>query len=363
MELRLAQLDGTNRAAFESLLPDTWDQELEPGFARTLIRWRFHERPPGNAAWLAFDGERCVAMLDSFLRPYLLDGRRILVRETCDWFCLPQYRPLGLGLRLMREIMAGPEPSLSIGGTEATLAMLPRLRWTPLPEVQKYVLPVRVRSLAGSLLRRKWPEREALARAIPGFLPLRPLHRAPPPPGVARVSEWRPGTPAPLPLPQRGGLVQLLEQADLDWIARTPPDFARPLGLAFLLDGRPVGFSLSQLEPVASGFDGTIVHLQIAHDAQPVADWIVAETAHRLAARGAGIIRCGASGPEKVAALRRAGFVARQGLPSYWWPGTGAPAPAALDAGYLRANDAMPFFSLRGRRLGGRGRPPARSAA
>src|SRR5271166_2263357 len=34
----------------------------------------------------------CVATLDSMLRPYLLDGQRILVRETADWYCVPRLR-------------------------------------------------------------------------------------------------------------------------------------------------------------------------------------------------------------------------------------------------------------------------------
>src|SRR5438094_250524 len=90
--------------------------------ARALIRWRYDARPSGGGIWLAGHDGQCVAMLDSFVRPYLLDGRRILVREGCDWYCLPKYRPLGLGVRLMREMMACPEPMLSIGGRNATLA-------------------------------------------------------------------------------------------------------------------------------------------------------------------------------------------------------------------------------------------------
>src|SRR5271166_4523750 len=34
----------------------------------------------------------CVATLDSMLRPYLLDGQHILVRETADWYCVPRLR-------------------------------------------------------------------------------------------------------------------------------------------------------------------------------------------------------------------------------------------------------------------------------
>jgi hypothetical protein len=356
MGFRLTQLNETNRPAFEALLVQAWAQNWGPDLARALIRWRYYDRPSGGGTWLAWNDGQCVAMLDSFVRPYLLDGRRIVVREGSDWYCQPKYRPLGLGVRLMREMMACPEPMIAIGGSAATVAMLPRLRWARLPDVQKYVLPIKARGLAGTLLRNRWPAGEGYARAIPGFIPVRRPRRRPAPPlGVARIAEWRPGTPPILPLPQRQGLVQLLDQVDQDWIARMPPGVAQLLGLAFFLDERPVGFSLSQIEPAVTGFDGCIVHLQAAdqrlaaRQEQAVMDWVVAETASRLAARGVGIIRCTASSPEKGAALRNTGFVAAGLLPSYWWPKAGMPTPTGIDAGYLRADDAIPLPALRGR--------------
>src|SRR5262249_19981974 len=160
-------------------------------------------------------------------------------------YCLPKYRPLGVGIRLMRDVMACPEPVLSIGGSEATLAMLPRLRWTRLPDVQKYVLPVNARSVAGSVLRSRWPACDVYPQAIRGFSRLGRPRRAPGRGcGVGRIAEWRPGTAAPLPMPQRHDLVELLEQVDLDWVARMPAALAQPLGLVFFLDDATVGFSL-----------------------------------------------------------------------------------------------------------------------
>lgn len=353
MPLRLTQLDETNRSAFEALLVHAWQQTWDPDLARELIGWRYYGRHHlAGRTWLICNGGQCVAMLDSFVRPYLLDGRRIDVREGADWYCLPKYRPLGLGVKLMREFMACPEPGISIGGSDATLSILPRLGWKKLPDVQRYVLPIRARGLAGTWLRNRWPAAEVHAKAIPNWIPLsRPPRPVAPPAGVGRVVEWRPGTRALLPVPQREGLVQLLDQADLDWLSRTPAGVAKPLALVFLLDDRPVGFSVSQIEPAISGFDGCIVHLQIGHPDQAVADWVVAETASRLAARGVGIIRCLASGAEKIVALRKAGFALRESLPAYWWPKADRPTPAASDAGYLRADDALPLPALRGRHL------------
>jgi hypothetical protein len=134
-------------------------------------------------------------------------------------------------------------------------------------------------------------------------------------------------------------------------MAQMPPDLAETCGLVFLLDDAPVGFSLSQIEPTVAGLDGCIVHLQIASSDPAVVDWVVAETARRLAARGVGIVRCNTSSPDKGAALRRAGFVGRGTLASYWWTKTREPPPATSDVGYLRADDAMPLAALRARHM------------
>jgi len=352
MALRLTLLDDTNREAFEALLARAWEQNWGSELARALIRWRYYDRPSGGGTWLALNDGQCVAMLDSFVRPYLLDGRRILVRAGCDWYCLPKYRAVGLGLRLMRRMMDYPEPMLAIGGSDSTRDILPRLGWTRLPDAQRYILPLKARSLAGALLRHWRPRNEGRARAIPGFVPLLAPRRTPSPRGgVGRIAEWRPGSLALLPLPKQQGLVQLLEQADQDWIGRMPAGVAQPLALAFFMDESLVGFSLSQIEPTATGFEGRIVHLQLAEQWQAVADWVVGETVQRLSALGAGIIRCWASQPTKDLALRKAGFVALGPLPSYWWSKNGVPAPSVVDAGYLRADDAIPFAALRGRHL------------
>jgi len=354
MAISVARLDETTRPGLERLLVYAWEANWDGELGRALVRWRYDEKPPGGDTWLAFDGAQCVALLDTFVRPYLSDGTPLRVRETCDWFCLPRYRPLGVGISLMRRAMACPEPLFLSGGSAATLALVPRLRWTRIPEVQKWVLPLRIRSLMGTVVRMRWPGNEQWTRAIPGSVPLRRPRRALAPAGDARVSRWRPGLPPPLPTPHRRGLVQLLSPEDLAWFAAIPAEFAQPLGLVFTLDGENLGFSLSQLEPAVSGFDACILHLQLARDDQALADWVITETVARLAAQGAGIIRCCASSEVKVAALRKAGFFARKPHLSHWWSKQGLPPPAQIDAGYLRADDSLPFPALRERYHGAR---------
>jgi hypothetical protein len=343
----VAPLDSTTAPALLRLLPYIWLQDRDEDFYREAFRWRYLEKPSNDSTWMAMANEECVATLDSYIRPYLLDGRRILVREPADWFCLPKYRPFGLGLRLMRIMMDATEPSITIGGSDATLSILPRLGWKPLPEVQRMILPVTLRGLAGNLLRRRAALHAKYARAIPGGIPVRTPRKAPPPAAYASVDEWRPGSKLALPIPRRDGLVELLELADLEWIYAAPPSFIHPMVSVFRLGDEPVGVSLAQLEPSATGPDGRIVHLQISSPEQAVANWIVSETACRLARAGAGFIRCRASTPLTITALRKTGFITAQSEPAYWWAKDRTPPPSMIDVGYLRADDALPFEAAR----------------
>jgi hypothetical protein len=343
----VARLDGTTAPALLRLLPSVWEQAWDAAFLRETFCWRYLDRPSGGGTWLMFDESDCIAVVDSYLRPYLLDGRRVLVRETADWFCLPKYRPFGLGLKLMRIMMDSPEPMITIGGTDATLSILPRLGWKRVSEVRVMVLPVTLRGFVGNLLRRKAARYTKGARVIPGFVRIRSPRRASPPADDARVEEWRPGQKLHIPAPQRKGLVELLELADLEWICAGPREFSQPMVLVFRLKDQSVGLSLSQLEPSASGPDGRIVHLQISSSEQPVADWIVSETARRLSKAGAGLIRCRASIPQTVTALRKTGFIAARSEAAHWWAKDDTPPPSIIDVGYLRGDDALPFSAAR----------------
>lgn len=339
----VALLNSTTVPALLKLMPSLWAQDRDEDFFPETFRWRYLEKPSNGGTWIALDNEQCVAMLDSYIRPYLLDGRRVLLREFADWFCLPKYRPFGLGLKLMRMMMDSREPMIAIGGTDATLSILPRLGWKPLPEVQRMILPVTLRGLAGNLLRRRAARHAKYARAIPGFIPVRSPRKAPPPAANAWVDEWRPGSKLAPPIPRRDGLVELLELADLEWICAAPPGFIRPMVLIFLLGDEPVGVSLSQLEPSASGPDARIVHLQISNLAQPVVDWIVSETARRLSQAGVGFIRSRGSSRPTITALRKIGFIAARSERAHWWAKDGTPPPSMIDVSYLRADDALPF--------------------
>jgi len=344
----ISQLNETTAALLSALLPTVWDFERDPGFVQQVFQWRYLNRAPGNLTLVAVDGDRCVGVIDSYSRPYLLDGRLVQLRETADWFCLPQYRPLGLGLKLLRMMMRLPEPLINIGGSKATRSILPRLGWKQVSAVPQMVLPASLRGLAGNLLRRpQHPEHTKYARAIPRFLPLRRPRRVAPPAADAQVEEWLPGRDLDIPVPQQDGLVQVVDRANLEWMCSAPPSLYRAIVLLFRVGDEPVGLSLSQLEPSASGPDGRIVHVQTSSSSQAVAEWVVSETARRLAASGAGFIRCRASTPSMHAALRRVGFIAVGSEPVFWWAQGRTPPENGIAVSYLRGDDAVPLGAAR----------------
>jgi hypothetical protein len=348
--IRVAQLESAHRPAFEGLLRETWQPFWDDELSKQIIQWRYYDRPATAVTWLVLEGERCIAMLDSMLRPYMLNGERIVVRETADWYCTPERRKYGIGLWLLRKLTTGPEPLFVLGGSELTMAILPKLKWTALPSASSYILPIKVRGLTANLIRQKWWEYESLARAIPNFIPIRPPRTVAPP--ETRHAEVRvmaaDDTVNVIPATQPG-LIQLLETEHWNWLARMPLGLAAPVGLQFLLDGVTVGVSLSQIEPSVTGLDAKIVHLQFTDPA--IGAWLISATAQALAQRGVGFIRCYVSTPVKVAALTRVGFIKSKDIPCHWLPHT-AGIPTCIDVGYLRGDDAMPFQAMRGRMRG-----------
>ena len=76
----LVELSEAHRAVFEDLLCESWQQNWTADVAQQIVRWRYYERPGHAVTWLALERDkrqsvpsRCVAILDSMLRPYMLN--------------------------------------------------------------------------------------------------------------------------------------------------------------------------------------------------------------------------------------------------------------------------------------------------
>jgi hypothetical protein len=170
-------------------------------------------------------------MLDCTLRPHMLNGKRILVCEVGDWFCLPGL----LGLTLLRRSMNLDEPSLSIGGSTITREILPKFRFKVAPTPARYyVRPLTLRGLSGNLIRRsRWARYEGGTRFIPP-LSWRASERHRPKDGKVQLLRENDAVP-----PQSGdGLVQILEPWHWRWLLKMPPAMATPVVSCLLLASR-----------------------------------------------------------------------------------------------------------------------------
>lgn len=341
MAIRIIPFAEADPDAVRGLIAQTWEVDPDEAFVREVFAWRYFARPRGDTL-VALDGSTCIGVIDSLLRPYRLDGRSIFVRETCDWFTLPHYRPLGIGTALMRRFMGCPEPILSIGGREATLALLKRLNWQPIGQVGEYILPVTLRMLAAKALARLRLG-EAIVQMIPARLRLRV--QVLDPPQLLHVAPLIDANNAPQPSGAYA-LAQLLEEADRAWLAAAPGHVGELVGLKFAVDGHPAAISISRVEPYIFGRIGRILHVQIAGPRAAVSDWVVTATTRSLLMRGAELITCRTSCPTIGQALSQAGFWRARAQPVFWWPGADLPPAGPIHVTYLRADDALSIGSL-----------------
>jgi Acetyltransferase (GNAT) family len=133
-------LPSISQLTISGLWHRNWSEEV----ATKILQWRYCELA-GGEIMLAYDSDRPVGMIASYLRPYLVRDEVVLVREASDWICLPEYRHLGIGVLLMSNLMDEKEPLLAIGGSETAQAVLSALGWRQLPDIRIYTLPLSIK--------------------------------------------------------------------------------------------------------------------------------------------------------------------------------------------------------------------------
>ena len=120
-------------------------------------------------------------MLGCFARRWRVGDAEATLLETHDWFSLPSMRGSGVGARLLLRVMALGRPILVAGGSEDTLALLPRLGWTALDTAATFVLPADPEDLGAELvdLRRHLHLAHLFLVRVPQRRPPRLRHRMP----------------------------------------------------------------------------------------------------------------------------------------------------------------------------------------
>lgn len=284
-------------------------------------RWAYLENP-AHRAWLALDGEECVAFLRAWARPYRIAGEELSVLETFDWYAKPEQRAGAAGLRVMQAAMSSGLPALNVGGTGFTLEILPRLGWSRLTDAVQFNLP-----LAGSAL----PER-ARSRlgslATAGELSVSVLGRAWFATAPAPSPRWGEVVPVGAPgeetlaLYERRGHEGVLPLPDRDHIRWLTSGFSRNgqfIQLTFRVRGEAVGWGMARVPSFADGGAATLIELFSVRDDTDLYRWMIRSFVKRLLPFRPVKIAAQTTDPCLARALRRQRFLQTGTAPVLTW--------------------------------------------
>lgn len=327
MAVTYTELTHDNLPALQRFLTERWREE-EAGpkswpadFAERFFRWRFLERKAWDTT-VAMDGDRCVALMDSFLRDYIVNGRKTTLRENGVWWCHPDFRPL-VAMRVMQMLMQKPEPVVIVGGSLTLQEVLKRYRWKSLGDVQHRVLFLGTGAILKAASRLMGADTVRLPQTVNrlasfNYKRFRPFRREA---DGFTVAELR--SPADLPAIEPPhdsyALAALADRSDAEWLLNAPPAEGRFIWLVFSEGGKPVGYSVSRLYDENGLRTAKLTHVQVSRPDADTYTWVIGETVRHLAARKANWIDAMMSCAEANAAMDRIGFMTRPAYAAYWW--------------------------------------------
>lgn len=300
MSIVLTKMQASNRQALYETLLTFWKPQWDEQFVRDFLEWRYERRVEGETL-LAMSGDRCIAVIDAFIRPYLIGGKRVLVREPCDWYCLPG--SLGAGMRLMKFLQSQGDPLVGVGLPAGAVAIAPRLKWTHEHDTRDFILPLTIRRVVGALLRKTRLGDGSSSRYLPRGLRLRPTgawrkfnHAQ----GVVEemdaaqwpVEEW--------PVEKSGeagrssgandgavaddyAVAPVLTQKYVEWLAEAPPTLGPMFSLGFRTNGELIGITLCRIEASKIGRKARLIHLHSSNLSVGILTWMIAENVRRAA--------------------------------------------------------------------------------
>lgn len=306
MSIEYTKVETATREAFYETLLAYWDQRWDKEFQQEFLAWRYARRTDGETL-IAMSGSKCVGLIDTFIRRYRVGGREVLVREPCDWYCQPGNR--GVGMRLMKFLIAQGEPLLGVGLPKTAIAIASRLNWAHLLDAQDFILPITARRLAAALVRKARLGDGSATRYIPRGIRLRPSsawtkHRVVD--GVVEDlaphdwsgEDWRDG--------QDGdgyALAPVVTRSYVQWLASAPTSLGNVFCLAFRVKGALMGLSICRIEASKVGRKARLIHLQSSAPNVKTLRWMIAENVHRASQLHAESIFCRSSCPTTNAAL------------------------------------------------------------
>jgi len=339
----IVELTAERLPALRRFAERVWTRPKSDAF----YRWRYQELPL-HRTWLALRDGEVLAMECAFQRPYRVGDEVVEILEVFDWFCLPELRNAGLGVRVQQRLMK-ELPCLLVGGSPDTQGLLPRLQFRVVAQATRCVLPI------GS---------QRLSRAIAQRVPALPAALAQ---LAARAALARPGQrPRPRRVPPRGRAIAVAGVGDeiqalyrgpigyaalplwpdalLRWMQGGHPSLGHFVPLYFAIGDELLGWSLARVYPTADGCDAELVECFAPRPSVDLYTWMVSETATRVAAFGPGLLGACSPCPLLVDALARNGFVrAGQNPVQLYWPGRELPPGSLLIGANSGDSSLVPF--------------------
>lgn len=311
----------------------TWNRPRSEAF----YHWRYRQAPAQHLL-LALRGEECVAMIESFLRDYRFGDERRTCREIQDWFCRPELRGSGLGVRLLQTLMKQPEPIVAIRGTSRTLALLPRLGWRKMTIVTHHFLPLGASAVADSLRRRlRIPAPVVRAAfALVGRRWFSPRAVAGPPGGEVRLVSAVGEEISPLYEGDTGYRVLPMPNfAHLSWLTEEFPDAGPFVRMQFRVRGELRGWTLFRVHGPEEWRRVTLVEAYAPRPDETMYRWMVSESLIRALEFRPLAIDTRTACPILRRALRRCRFLEMGSAPIHIWP---ADLPGASEPVHLVRN-------------------------
>lgn len=329
------------------LLSSWWNTDLAGQEADELCRWRFFDLP-GSELVMAYEDRRCVAIIASYTRPYRMGSRVIMVREPSDWFCLPEFRHLGIGLQLMELLMEKPEPILAIGGTEDQRTLLPEMGWQQMPDLATYTLPLTTRWLADKALRRLAPGRAGMLEYLPPWPRYLPwIHLLRKRSGAPMLECWgrnQQHLPEVTPSGDTTCVVPLLRDGEWEWLRQAPPRLGTFFHLAFSWGGPVEGVVLGRLYRDDGLMRAKLMHVLVRDPSARSYEAMLHETVRYVRTQGADIVYCSASCRMLQSALEALKFRRSLVRPAYLWRAGMAVAAGELCLTSVHADNGIRPF-------------------
>ena len=277
----------------------------------------------------------------------MIAGERVRVRETGEWFCLPEYRPL-VSLRVLQSLMKKPEPIIATTNSDVTKAVLPKLKWHVVCEQQQCIFAagvgVAVKGLTNRL-KMKLTTLPSFTGTLLPFLFRKPrLLPAPEQPASVTMISSADDLPDIEPPADAFSLYALADRDEARWFGAAPHGEGQFIWFRFKLKDETIGLSLSRIFQEGPYRAARLLHLQSNRHEPDIYAWMASETSSHLTASGVHWIEARSTSPMIVGALEAIGYRKGKSFPVYWWPGKHRDIDGNILLNGMRGEEAlMPY--------------------